>query len=462
LPTYREGFPNTPLEAASMRLPVVATRVPGCVDAVEDGVTGTLVAARDAVALADAVRRYLRCPAMRRRHGSAGRERVERAFQQEAIWEAVLGEYDRLLAARGLSRRGAVPLQHRSGSARAAPAGGRKASPTTPFGALVVSLDFELHWGVRDKHPATSGYRQTLLNEWRVVPRILELFEEFDIAATWATVGFLFASSRRELERFSPAVRPRYANAALSPYGEPLGRDESDDPLHFAPSLIRRIRATARQEIGTHTFSHYYCLEAGQGRDEFRADLASAIALAREQGITLRSIVFPRNQHNPDYDAVLRELGVTCYRGMQTGWMWRSKRMPDQLKRGGRLIDSYVPLSGAQTVAWHQVLQPSGLCNVPGTHVVRAYSGRTRALEPLRARRIVASLERAARRGEIVHVWWHPHNFSLRTDESLAFVRTVLEAFARLRSETGMQSLAMGDVADLVAGRAEVGTRRRA
>ncbi|HEX3159225.1 MAG TPA: glycosyltransferase family 4 protein, partial [Gemmatimonadaceae bacterium] len=45
LPTYREGFPNVPLEAAAMALPVVATRVPGCVDAVADGATGTLVPA---------------------------------------------------------------------------------------------------------------------------------------------------------------------------------------------------------------------------------------------------------------------------------------------------------------------------------------------------------------------------------------------------------------------------------
>jgi glycosyltransferase involved in cell wall biosynthesis len=60
LPTYREGFPNVPLEAAAMGLPVVATRVPGCIDAVIDGETGTLVEPRDAGSLREGITPYLR------------------------------------------------------------------------------------------------------------------------------------------------------------------------------------------------------------------------------------------------------------------------------------------------------------------------------------------------------------------------------------------------------------------
>lgn len=97
LPTYREGFPNVPLEAASMSVPVVATRVPGCVDAVEDGVTGTLVPARDADALAHALGEYLAESSLRDAHGRAGRARVLADFRRERIWEAVAETYDELL-----------------------------------------------------------------------------------------------------------------------------------------------------------------------------------------------------------------------------------------------------------------------------------------------------------------------------------------------------------------------------
>ena len=96
-----------------MRLPVVATRIPGCIDAVVDGVTGTLVPVRDATALAAATRRYVDDPALRAAHGNAGRERVVRDFAQEVIWEALHAEYVRLLDAAGVSER-----MHREPSAR--------------------------------------------------------------------------------------------------------------------------------------------------------------------------------------------------------------------------------------------------------------------------------------------------------------------------------------------------------
>jgi glycosyltransferase involved in cell wall biosynthesis len=105
LPTYREGFPNVALEAAAMALPIVATDVPGCRDAVVHGETGTLVPARDALALERALERYLEDPALRARHGAAARKRVLSDFRREAIWDAIALEYRTLLAARG-----ALPL----------------------------------------------------------------------------------------------------------------------------------------------------------------------------------------------------------------------------------------------------------------------------------------------------------------------------------------------------------------
>ncbi len=95
LPSYREGLPNAPLEAAACELPVAAYAATGTVDAVEDGVTGTLVPVGDWQALAAALGRYLEDPELRRRHGEAGRRRMSREFDRRLVWEAWAAEYRR-------------------------------------------------------------------------------------------------------------------------------------------------------------------------------------------------------------------------------------------------------------------------------------------------------------------------------------------------------------------------------
>ncbi|MEB3295666.1 MAG: glycosyltransferase family 4 protein [Synechococcales bacterium] len=113
LPTYREGFPNVLLEAASMQLPIVATAIPGCIDAVKEQVTGTLVPTQDGEALAQALQQYLESPQLRLQHGQAGRDRILQEFNQEALWKALHQEYQHLLAQQGslFAQSGALPAQ---------------------------------------------------------------------------------------------------------------------------------------------------------------------------------------------------------------------------------------------------------------------------------------------------------------------------------------------------------------
>lgn len=309
-------------------------------------------------------------------------------------------------------------------------------------GALVISLDFEIHWGVLER-PADGAYRANLLGVPASVRGTLALFRELGIRATWATVGMLFARGRAELELFSPTARPRYAVPLPDPYAVDTGEGEADDPLHFAPSLIAEIAATPGQEVGTHTFAHLYPLEPGDGmREAFRADLRAARAIMRHAtGIEPRSIVFPRNQHDPALHQVLVEEGVPCYRGNPRSWMWQAAPGARQgaLRRAARLVDAYVGPS--HLTRWDRVAHPDGTFNVPASFFVRPGSG------ALGARRMTSAMAAAARRGEIVHLWWHPHNFGVHTAERLGFLRGLLETFSRLRDSHGIESLGMHDVA---------------
>ncbi|RMH42213.1 MAG: glycosyltransferase family 1 protein [Deltaproteobacteria bacterium] len=100
-PSYREGLPNVPLEAAAMGVPTAGYEATGTVDAVGHGEGGTLVPIGDADALARALLRYLEDPALRRAHGRAARARVARLFSHEKVWKAWRDEYNRLLARAG-------------------------------------------------------------------------------------------------------------------------------------------------------------------------------------------------------------------------------------------------------------------------------------------------------------------------------------------------------------------------
>jgi glycosyltransferase involved in cell wall biosynthesis len=85
LPSYREGFPRSVLEAMSSALPVVATNIRGCREAVVNGETGLLVPPRSGTALAEAVSHLLRNPELARSMGAAGRERALRLYDYRLV-----------------------------------------------------------------------------------------------------------------------------------------------------------------------------------------------------------------------------------------------------------------------------------------------------------------------------------------------------------------------------------------
>lgn len=320
-------------------------------------------------------------------------------------------------------------------------------------GALVISIDFELLWGVRDIFPIDSPYARTnVLGVRKAIPALLRLFEKYDIGATWGVVGALCAKNVAERTRFMPSILPSYVNRQLSPYSQVTGQDESADPLHFGESLVHAIQSSPKQELASHTYAHFYCLEAGQTVEAFDSDCNAFAEIVARYGIFPRSIILPRNQWNPAYASVLLRHGIDCYRGNQHHWAYEAADGSGNTlkKRMMRLVDTYLPLCGDHSFAWEQIAQPDGTKNIPASFFLRPWSAGLAFLEEVRFQRINRAMTRAARQGRLLHLWFHPHNYGINIEKNLQFLERILKRRQELGKQYGFAVMTMAEVAGRV------------
>jgi len=275
-------------------------------------------------------------------------------------------------------------------------------------------LSGERYWGVRD-HRTLDSYCKNLEGVWNVIPLLLKQFNEHDIHATWATVGFLFFEGDNQLRSFI----------------EKGGLTASYDDKKLSP---------------------YYCLESGQSYEEFEEDTRLASILASEFGVKFKSLVFPRNQCNRSYFDILTKYGINSYRGNENHWMNAASNRGGQnfIRRGLRLIDTYLNISGHHTYTLNNCVDGK-LYNFRSSRILRPYSRRLASLEKMKLRRIKKSMTYAAKHNEIYHLWWHPHNFGVNLEKNMLMLTEIIRHFKDLQNRYGMQTLHMSELSELVA-----------
>lgn len=316
-------------------------------------------------------------------------------------------------------------------------------------GHFVISLDFELLWGVFDLVDPDEK-RIYFKNTREVIPQILTVFEQHKIHATWAIVGMLFNKNWQEWEENIPESLPLYDNTKLSAYQFGKGISSSgNESLIFAPQLIEEIHSTYGQEIGTHTYSHYYCMEQGQDKDQFTADLKKAIEVARNMNIELKSLVFPRNQLRKEYLEICFQLGIKNVRSNPSSWYWQDTQSTSLLTKIARSGDAYFPLGNkAYTIAGMDLKKGLPL-EQKASRFLRPVEGNG-LLRKLKLNRLKREMTVAAKNKEIYHLWWHPHNFGEHPGESLNDLKLILEHFEKLRKKYNFQSANMEEIGSLL------------
>ncbi|HEV8286809.1 MAG TPA: hypothetical protein VGQ09_21010 [Chitinophagaceae bacterium] len=312
-------------------------------------------------------------------------------------------------------------------------------------GVFVISLDFELHWGVSDRM-TVNDYKENLDNSRQAIRQMLLLFDQYDIHVTWAIVGLLFCKNKEEiLSRTRNIEKPCYQKSKFSNYNliSEIGSNYIDDPYHYGNDMISLIKTYPNQEIGTHTFSHYYCLENGASLTSFADDLDAAIAVASDKGIKISSIVFPRNQYSEEHLNICEAKGISSYRGNPNHWLFKPTSIKDQhlVRRFGRLLDSYINLSGMNSSEFGVV--KTHLINVPASRFLRPYHPKFSSFESYRLKRIKEEMGFAAQRRQLYHLWWHPHNFGKNLMENITFLKRILDHYQFLKEKHFFSSLNM-------------------
>ena len=312
-------------------------------------------------------------------------------------------------------------------------------------GYLVISLDFELLWGVFDK--VDFRHKKTYFsNTKRVVPQLLELFIQYEIHVTWATVGMLFNENWKEWQHNLPTTYPDYLKPNISAYNyaKTVPHKEVEN-MCFAKDLILLIKKYPYQEIATHTYSHYYCLESGQTLESFRADLLTAIKLAEEMGISLKSLVFPRNQFNESYLKICYELGIENVRSNPSNWYWtnvQGNSFKDKLFRTG---DAYLGVND-KSYKFSDIEYIEGKPNFQkASRLLRSHSN-SKFVNSLKLKRIKTEMTKAAKNGEIYHLWWHPHNFGNNLEDNLKDLKEILDHYSYCNKKYGFNSLNMEEI----------------
>lgn len=316
-------------------------------------------------------------------------------------------------------------------------------------GALVISLDYELMWGLIDVF-TKDGYGQTNVKHVpEVIDRMLALFEKYGVHVTFATVGMIMCRDSEQLLQVAPAVRPTYSIKELSPYENSYIEKikPREQCLFFQPEVVAKLKNHAGVEVATHTFCHFYCWAEGQTIEQFEADLLKAIEVAKGNGIELRSIVFPRNEVSASHLAICAKHGILAYRGNALKYFDEPKSRIAAIKsRVCRLLDSYVNIGGCTSVPYAEINVDEAPMNLRASRLLRPCSKRLFAFEGLRLRRIKKEMAYASQHNEMYHLWWHPHNFGGDIEANMAFLERVLQCYAECHERYGMQSYTMNEM----------------
>lgn len=311
-----------------------------------------------------------------------------------------------------------------------------KGTYTLPRGAFTISIDYEFALGFADSDLHDAD-KERIRREVDVVNRLLDLFERYNVPATWAITGHLL---EEKCSWKGDVPHPEYPR----PIRKRERRDwffthppegEYSDVLWFdTHGLVHRIaRSSVGHEIASHSYAHIIYGARGTSKDAVRADIENTKRIHQERRYPLYSFVFPRNREGRH--EMLKSAGFTCFRSGG-----RFARVTGWIARWFRRLFYALPFARTGNIRLHR----SGLLEVPASMDMPSREGLRKLMLPtmsyLKAR---SGLRRAVRRKEMFHLWFHPSNFVLDADTQFDTLERILARAALLRERGELSILTM-------------------
>jgi ubiquinone/menaquinone biosynthesis C-methylase UbiE len=322
-------------------------------------------------------------------------------------------------------------------------------------GIFTISIDLELAWSDCDK-VITERNRDEIGLERDIVKRMLRLFTEYNIRATWAIVGHLLLEECNwQGGKAHPEIsRPVIKNSDRDWFFQ--HPKIKNDPLWYGMDLVEWIKGSfPRQDFASHSFCHMSFDEKLVNRRAVESDIEMAKRLHEAYGLPFEVFVFPRNIVG--YRDLLAKSGIGVYRGKTKRWYdniaWRTAK---------RLLNlSYFTLAiHPKTVV--ASLDEYGMINIPDSMLLLGREGLRKIVSP---RNLVSmgmrGLDQAVKNKEIFHLWFHPSNFTHNQEEQLKVLESILKHAKYLEKSGLLEILTMNNIGKMVALEREISLKRQ-
>ncbi len=307
-------------------------------------------------------------------------------------------------------------------------------------GVFTISIDLELAWGIADK-PISADIRKCLSHEREIVKRLLELFNKYNISATWGIVGHLLdnIAYNGDTNPLPQITRPILKNTGFDWFAEYPKRNS--DPLWYGKDIMEMIlEASPNQDICSHSYSPIPFDEKDININAAISDIINAKRIHEKFNLPFNVMIFPRNVAG--FRKILHQYGIKAYRGKTK--FWYDKIPSTIITRSFNLLYMILGITPKTVLP---CVDEAGLISISDSMLLYSRKGIRRLIPNNNPAKISQKgLTKAIKKQEVFHLWFHPANFYYDTDIQLMIFEKILTHASDLRDNSQLDILTLTQI----------------